>query len=182
MVFLGTGTTGWERISYWRLLFFSTSKQKLLTNVKASQRILLRFRLQQVFNIDRSSLIHLIMAELYWTELITVFFCYCFLFTRFSNVPAWRCPTLDPKHLCLAPPLSSLFLYRGQLFQRDLFLEPPLSSPWLPRPSRPSLPAWPRPWSPRPPSLAWQSSLLAAESWRRCGPSCPLRRSWNKER
>ena len=68
MIFLGTGTTGWERISYWRLLFFSTSKQKLLINVKASHRILLRFRLQKVFNIDESSLMNLIMAELYWTD------------------------------------------------------------------------------------------------------------------
>lgn len=46
MIFLGTGTTGWERISYWRLLFFSTSKQKLLIKVKeASHWILLRFHL-----------------------------------------------------------------------------------------------------------------------------------------
>lgn len=78
MIFLGTGTTGWERISYWRLLFFSTSKQKLLINVKASHRILLR--------------IHLPSFQYWWeqldpldygrTELITVFYCYCFLVTR----------------------------------------------------------------------------------------------------
>ena len=72
MIFLGTGTTGWERISYWRLLFFSTSKQKLLINVKASHRIILR--------------LHLARFQYWWgqldqldygrTELIfTVFYC-----------------------------------------------------------------------------------------------------------
>ena len=71
MIFLGTGTTGWERISYWRLLFFSTSKQKLI-NVKASHRIILR--------------LHLARFQYWWgqldqldygrTELIfTVFYC-----------------------------------------------------------------------------------------------------------